>query len=103
MAKYDPNVKYGWDKSTPFTLNGNEFGIILNTFRSILASPESQKVLMMNQASNAMEQVLARNVESGAIEPAEEEESPVNPPMAVVPEDKATEEKPKRGRPSKKK
>lgn len=102
MAKYDPNVKYGWDKSTPFTLNGNEFGLILNTFRNILASPESQKVLMMNQASNAMESVLARNVESGAIEPAEEEESPIQPPMAVVPED-APKEAPKKGRPSKKK
>jgi len=102
MAKYDPNTKYGWDESTPFTLNGNEFGLILNTFRNILATPESQKVLMLNQASNAMEGVLARNVESGAIEPAKEEESPTQPPMAVVPEDKQ-EETPKRGRPSKKK
>ena len=44
MAKYDPNNKYGWEKSTPFTLNGNEFGLILNTFRSVLQTPEAQKI-----------------------------------------------------------
>jgi len=99
MAKYDPNIKYGWDKTTPFTLNGNEFGIILNTFRSILASPESQKILMLNNASNAMEQVLARNVEAGVIEPLQEEtaDSPKPAPMDVVKEDL-----PKKGRQAKK-
>jgi len=100
MAKYDPTAKYGWEKSTPFTLNGNEFGLILNTFRQVLSSPESQKVLQLQNAANAMEGVLARNVESGAIELAKEEEpqSPGPAPMSVAKEDK----KPKRGRPSKK-
>jgi hypothetical protein len=102
MEQYDPNTKYGWDKSTPFTLNGNEFGLILNTFRSVLATPEAQKIMLLNNANNAMEDVLKRNVESGAILPAPPEDSPEQLPMAVVPED-APKEAPKKGRPSKKK
>lgn len=94
MAKYDPSIKYGWEKETPFTLNGNEFGLILNTFRTILSSPEAQKILLLEQANNAMETVLQRNVESGVIKPAIEESIPDMPPkMEVLPPEKTTTKK----------
>lgn len=69
MAKYDPNTKYGWEKDTKFELSGNEFGLILNTFRTVLQSPEAQKILIMNEANKAIEEVLSRNVESGVVTP----------------------------------
>jgi len=86
MAKkkpiYNPNIKYGWDKDTKFSLNGNEFGLILNTFRTVLASPEAQKIILMNTANNTMEEMLKRSVESGIVKPAEIPDE--NPPMKVV-------------------
>ena len=88
MAKYDPNTKYGWENSTPFVFNGHEFGLVLNTLRNILATPESQKVLQMIQASNTMEAILAKNVESGAIEPVKDSDEAPQALMNVVPEDK---------------
>ncbi len=90
MAVYDPNTKYGWEKDTKFDLTGNEFGLILNTFRTILQSPEAQKILIMSEANKAIESVLKRNVESGAVVPSKtEDKSPDKPipnavPMEVV-------------------
>lgn len=86
MAKYDPNTKYGWEKDTKFELSGNEFGLILNTFRTILQSPEAQKILIMAEANKAIESVLSRNVESGTVVPSVEETKPIPnaAPMKVV-------------------
>jgi len=81
--KYDPNVKYGWNKETQFLLNGNEFGLILNTFRTVLSSPEAQKILLLNRANDQMEDILQRNVESGNVKPAEQ---PEQAPMQAVKE-----------------
>ena len=67
MAEYDPNAKYGWDKDTKFELSGNEFGLILNTFRTILASDEGQKILAIDKANDAIEEVLGRNVKAGNV------------------------------------
>lgn len=86
--KYDPNVKYGWNNDTEFVLKGNEFGLILNTFRTILTSEEAQKILLMNRANDVMESLLQRNVESGNVKPASiPEDVPQNKaPMGVVKE-----------------
>lgn len=70
MSKYDPNIKYGWDKDTQFLLNGDEFGLILNTFRTVLATTEAQKILLLNNANNKMEEILERNVHTGNVKPA---------------------------------
>ena len=86
MSKYDPNTRYNWEKDTKFELSGNEFGLILNTFRTILQSPESQKVLILNEANKAIEGVLSRNVESGVVKPVEDGPQAGHPGMDVVPE-----------------
>jgi len=74
MADYNPNIKYKWDKETEFILNGNEFGLILNTFRTVLSTPEAQRILFLNNANDKMEDILQRNVESGNVKPSTEEE-----------------------------
>ena len=85
MAKYDPNVKYGWEPDTKFELSGNEFGLILNTFRAVLQSPEARQILLINEANAVIETILSNNVESGNVTPAPE--IPNSPgPMKVVPE-----------------
>lgn len=76
MIKYDPNVKYGWEKDTKFELTGNEFGLLLNTLRTILKSPEAQRILILNEANETIETVLGRNVESGVVTPKIDEKSP---------------------------
>ena len=62
---YDPKKQYKWELDDEFKLNGNEFGLLLNTFRAILKKPEAQEVLLANQANNVIEEVLKRSVEDG--------------------------------------
>lgn len=73
MAKYDPNKQYKWDEETEFNMSGNEFGLILNTLRTVLGTPEAQKILLMNQANDTIEEVLKRYVETGQIKEIVEE------------------------------
>lgn len=89
MSKYDPNIKYGWDKDTQFLLNGNEFGLILNTFRTVLGTAEAQKILLLNNANSKMEEILQRNVDTGNVKPATTPETiPTDAaPMEVVAEE----------------
>lgn len=64
---YDPNKKYTWTPEDSFTLSGGEFGLILNTLRAILNTPESARVLLADQANKVVESTLARAVESGMV------------------------------------
>jgi hypothetical protein len=82
--KYDPNIKYTWDNDTKFELSGREFGFILNTFRTVLSSPEAQKILLLNSANNIAEDILQRNVESGNVKPAEIPEGNQTPGPKLV-------------------
>jgi len=70
-VKYDPNKKYTWNTDDIFVINGAEFGVILNSLRSQLATEEAARILLANRANNTIEQVLARSVESGVIKEAE--------------------------------
>jgi hypothetical protein len=72
---YDPNKKYTWSPEDQFTFTGGEFGLILNTLRSILGTEEAAKILMANQANNAVEGVFAKAVESGMVKEAPSEQS----------------------------
>jgi hypothetical protein len=87
MAKYDPQKQYKWETETEFKMNGNEFGLILNTFRTILNSPEARQVLLIKEANEVAEKVLAKNVEEGIVNeipvPSQEKEKS---PMEVVKE-----------------
>ena len=70
-VKYDPNKKYTWNTDDIFVINGAEFGVILNSLRSQLATEEAARILLANRANNTIEQVLARSVEAGVIKEAE--------------------------------
>lgn len=63
--QYDPRKRYTWEPTTQFTLSGEEFGTILNSFRAILTSPEAQKILTIERAHYIAEAALARAVELG--------------------------------------
>jgi hypothetical protein len=72
---YDPNKKYSWTPEDSFTLSGGEFGVILNTLRAILSTPEASKILLANQANTIVEATLAKAVEAGVVKEAPEEVS----------------------------
>jgi hypothetical protein len=71
---YDPNKRYSWTPQDQFVMSGSEFGLMLNTFRAILNTPEASKILMADQANRVIESVLAKAVESGQVKEAPEEE-----------------------------
>jgi len=73
VASYDPNKKYTWTPEDQFTLNGGEFGLLLNTLRSILNTPEAARILMANEANNIIEGRLAQAVEAGIVKEAPEQ------------------------------
>lgn len=70
---YDPNKKYTWTPEDSFILSGGEFGVILNTLRAILNTPEASRILLANQANNIVEATLAKAVEDGIVAEAPEE------------------------------
>ena len=69
---FDPTKKYIWSKDDQFALSGTEFGVILNAFRAILNTQEAQALFQAAQASDLVEHVLAKAVESGIAKEAPE-------------------------------
>jgi len=78
MAKYDPNKRYTWSPEDKFELKGNEFGLILNAFRSLLSTEEAGRILLANEANQAVERALASAVESDVVKEAPEQPSQTN-------------------------
>ena len=72
MATYDPNKRYTWTPTDKFELSGNEFGLILNAFRALLATEEAGRVLLANEANQAVERALAAAVEADVVKEAPE-------------------------------
>ncbi len=72
MATYDPNKRYTWTPQDKFELNGAEFGMVLNALRAILGTEEAAKILLANQANDAIERALAKAVEADVVKEAEE-------------------------------
>lgn len=72
QVKYDANKKYSWTPEDKFELTGGEFGLILNTLRNILNTPEAAKILLANEANNIIEGKLAQAVEAGVAKEASE-------------------------------
>lgn len=87
MAKYDPLKQYKWEKDTEFKMSGAEFGLILNTFRSVLKTPEAQQILLMNEANRMIESVLGKGVEEGTVVEDLEGAPLEYPPMKVAKKD----------------
>jgi len=65
--KFDPTKKYTWSPETTFTINGNDFGLLLNTLRSITSTKEAQTILLAHEAGDVLEKTLANGVETGKI------------------------------------
>jgi len=72
MPKYDPNKKYRWEPGSNFFMTGEEFGVILNSLRAILNTPEAQKVLLAERANIAVENTIARAVQQGIVQEIQE-------------------------------
>ena len=72
MATYDPNKKYTWHPNDKFVITGEQFGFILNSFRAILSTPEAQRILLVNHANTAVENIMAKLVENDEIKEVNE-------------------------------
>jgi hypothetical protein len=70
---YDPNKKYTWTPDDQFTISGAQFGLILNTLRAVLNTPDAARILLANEANNVIEATLAKAVEAGIVIEAPEE------------------------------
>lgn len=75
VPTYDPKKMYEWGHGSSFTLTGDEFGVILNSLRKILVTPEAQTILLADRASDVIEHVLARAVERGQVKEKEQKKS----------------------------
>lgn len=69
---FDPNKQYTWTEDTSFTIKGGEFGLILNTLRAAIATPEAQIAILANDANKILTEVLAKAVENGTVKEMEE-------------------------------
>jgi hypothetical protein len=91
MATYNPNKKYTWSQEDVFTLSGQEFGLVLNTLRAIVNTPEAATILLAAEASKGIESVMARAVEANIVKEVVDgptTDGPLGKPeMAVVSED----------------
>lgn len=74
MASYDPNKKYAWTPNDQFTLSGSEFGLILNALRAIISTPEAARILLANEANQAIENALAKAVEADIVKQVDDDE-----------------------------
>jgi hypothetical protein len=70
---YDPNKKYTWTPDDTFILTGSEFGLVLNTLRAILTTPEAARILLTKQTNDVIENVLTKAVENGVVKESIEE------------------------------
>jgi hypothetical protein len=64
---YDPKKAYKWEPSDQITITGSEFGVLLNSIRAVLNTPEAQRILTIERANLAIESVIKRSVESGIV------------------------------------
>jgi len=72
-SSFDPNKSYTWSPDSKFELSGAEFGVILNSLRVILSTPEAQRIIMANAAHEMIEMALSKAVDAGvAVEKKEE-------------------------------
>jgi hypothetical protein len=67
MATYDPNKRYTWTPDDKFEISGAEFGLILNSLRATISTPEAARILLANEANQAIENALAKAVEADVV------------------------------------
>lgn len=64
---YDPTKVYTWTPEDKFEMTGEQFGIVLNAIRGVLATPEAARILMLDKANTAIEGMMAKAVEQGTV------------------------------------
>lgn len=64
---YDPSRMYTWTPEDKFEMSGEQFGIILNAVRGILSTPEAARILLLDKANTAIEDMMAKAVEQGIV------------------------------------
>jgi hypothetical protein len=74
MAQYDANKKYTWTPEDKFEISGKDFGLILNTVRSFLASEEAGRFQLMMKSNEVIEKLMAESVEKGIVKEVQEQE-----------------------------
>jgi hypothetical protein len=62
---YNPSKKYTWGPEDQFSLKGDEFGLILNSLRAVLGTPEASRIMLAHQANEIIENMVKRAVEAG--------------------------------------
>jgi len=72
MAEYNAKKNYKWTPEDTFEISGEEFGRLLHSFRAILATPEAQNILLVNEANKVMEAKMQEYVEKGVIKEQDE-------------------------------
>ena len=65
--KYDRSKEYSWQPEDRFEITGVELGVLSQTFRAILGTPEAAKILLAQQGNMAIEEILSRGVEAGVV------------------------------------
>jgi len=65
--KYNPEKMYSWNPDETFNISGREFGLILNTIRTILSTEQAQHILLANKTNEILEKIMEENVKSGKI------------------------------------
>jgi hypothetical protein len=73
---FDPQKQYTWNADNAFTLSGSDFGLVLNALRATISTPEAARILLAVDAHDAVQDALARAVESGQVK--EKEPTPNN-------------------------
>jgi hypothetical protein len=69
--EYNPQKSYTWKPEDKFEISGSQFGMILNTFRTILSSPLAAMFRNIEQANVTVEEIMATGVQSGIIKEIE--------------------------------
>lgn len=58
---------YSWNPDETFSISGREFGLILNTLRSILNTEQAQQIILAHKTNEILERIMEENVKSGKI------------------------------------
>ena len=67
--EYDANKRWTWgnEEIFNFSVTGREFGLILNTLRSLLSTEQAAQILLADRAMPILEKMMAQGVKEGKI------------------------------------
>lgn len=83
---FNPSKSYQWEPTDKFEISGMEFNILLQSLRAVLRTEDAMRILLIKEASDNLENVLKKAVNSGVVKEA-------IPPGSVVEQPPLTLEK----------